>query len=251
VYGQAVFAARGNIARALDPGPGHPWRRDTLLLRRHPSRPRVVAAACCASVDRICADHLVLHMASTVRGCGGSALPSKSGPKPLGPFKCAPSLLAPGALSDALFPRRCPSRPRVATAACCLSVDRVCAGHLALHMASTVRGCGASPALPSDSGPNYWGPSSVPLPLAPGPLATRRTPPEEAPLKTMGSGRGLLSLGRPRLCRPFGLAHSLDRARLRRLSHLAFGLGIVPQIAGVFQTRVRKNGRGCEVASES
>jgi hypothetical protein len=68
-----------------------------------------------------------------------------------------------------------------------VSVDRVCAGHLALHMASTVRGCGASP---SDSGPN---PSSAPFPLAPGPLATRHPPPEEAPLKTTGGGRGLLS----------------------------------------------------------
>jgi hypothetical protein len=32
-----------------------------------------------------------------------------------------------------------------------VSVDRVCAGHLALHMASTVRGYGASATSPSDS----------------------------------------------------------------------------------------------------
>jgi hypothetical protein len=52
-----------------------------------------------------------------------------------------------------------PSRPRMAAlfrAACCASVDRLCAGHLALHMASTVRGCGlsATPPLDSESCPN-------------------------------------------------------------------------------------------------
>jgi hypothetical protein len=33
---QALFAARGDIARALNSNPGLPWRRDALLPRRRP-----------------------------------------------------------------------------------------------------------------------------------------------------------------------------------------------------------------------
>ena len=45
--------------------------------------------------------------------------------------------------------------------------------------------------------------------------------------------RPRLCLGRPPLCRPVGLAHGLDRARLRRLSRHALGLG--PKSLGLFK----------------
>ena len=114
----------------------------------------------------------------------------------------APSILAPGPLGNTTCSSRggTPSRPRVAAAAACTSVDFVQAVFAA-------RG-------------------DIARALDPGraPLATRRSPPEEAPLKTTAGSRGLC-LGRPPLCRPFGLAHGLDRARLRRLGRLALGLG--------------------------
>jgi hypothetical protein len=123
----------------------------------------------------------------------------------------APSILAPGPLSDAMCSSRggAPSRPWVAAvfgAAFSALVDRPCAGQLALHMASTVRGCDALAAL------NY------------GPGLPRRRDallPKRYPLETTGSGRlwgGLLRIGRLSLCRPVGLAHGLDRAQLRRPS---------------------------------
>jgi hypothetical protein len=93
------------------------------------------------SVGRLRAGHLALHMASTVRGCGASApLDSDSSPNRWGPFKLAPSSRG-----------RSLTRPRMAAgplqvARFGASVGRVCAGQLALHMASTVRGCGASAA---------------------------------------------------------------------------------------------------------
>jgi hypothetical protein len=70
----------------------------------------------------------------------------------------APSILAPGPLGDAMCSSRgvAPSRPWVAAvfgAACSASVDRPCAGQLALRMASTVRGCGALAALNYGPGP--------------------------------------------------------------------------------------------------
>jgi len=41
-----------------------------------------------------------------------------------------------------------------------------------------------------------------------------------------------LCLGRPSLCGPVGLAHGLDRAQLRHISHLVLVLGIVPRTTG-------------------
>jgi hypothetical protein len=110
-----------------------------------------------------------------------------------------------------------------------LSVGRVCAGPLALHIASTVCGCGPSTASPSDSGPKPLGPfkrvSSI---LAPGPLATRQPPQGGSPSRPRALSRVARSaFGRSRLCRPVGLAHRLDRVRLRRPTHLALGPGIV------------------------
>jgi hypothetical protein len=72
-------------------------------------------------------------------------------PNRWGPFKLAPSVLALGPIGDAMASSRGRSltRPRMAAGplqvACFgASVGRVCAGQLALHMASTVRSCGAS-----------------------------------------------------------------------------------------------------------
>jgi hypothetical protein len=69
---------------------------------------------------------------------------SESRPTPLGPFKRAPPIPAPGPLGDTIPSSRegPPSRPRVAAlfgAACSASVNRSCEGQLALHMALTVR----------------------------------------------------------------------------------------------------------------
>jgi hypothetical protein len=202
-----------------------PWRPDGCdgLPRRLPLQttgggPSRVAHT--ASVGRLCAGQLALHMAPTVRGCGASAASpsdSESRPKPLGSFKrvsegmgvtsmarCASPELAlieaRTSSTPAIHPRvwqttrratfshhswrPSPGWPALATqrpppkerrcrharqhaaldsvgsfgAACCASVDRHCAGQLALHMASTVRGCGTSATLPSDSGPKLLGP---------------------------------------------------------------------------------------------
>jgi hypothetical protein len=148
------------------------------------------------------------------------------------------SLPRPDLLGDATPSSRggAPSRPWVAGAfgaACCASVDRPCAGQSALHMASTVRGCGTSAASPSgslgDAIASFRGGSLT------RPLVARPSP-----------GGPLRCLGRSRLCRPVGLAHGLNRAQLRRLSQFALEFGIAPQTAGVFQACVSKNGRGRE-----
>jgi hypothetical protein len=72
--------------------------------------------------------------------CGASAA-SHSGSKPLGPFKRVPSVLAtPWRREEGS------SRPRIAALSRVVrpaSVGRYRAGQLALHVASTVRGCGA------------------------------------------------------------------------------------------------------------
>jgi hypothetical protein len=145
----------------------------------------------------------------------------------------APSILAPGFLGDATPSSRGgpPSRLRVVGhfgGACYASVDRPCAGQLASHMASTVRGWGHSIVAPDslgDATPSSRGGA----PSRPRVAALSRWP---APL---------LCFGRTCLCRPVGLAHGLDRARLRRLSHLAFGSESCPN-AGAFQTQVRRTG---------
>jgi hypothetical protein len=112
-------------------------------------------------------------------------------------------------------------------------------------MASTVRGCSASTALPSDPGPKPLGPSNARPQFRPwAPLATRRPLPNEALPQDHGwwpSPGGALCLGRSLLCGPVGLAHSLDRAS-RRLTRLALGLEIAPQLLGTLQECVRKDG---------
>jgi hypothetical protein len=83
--------------RALDSGPGPLWRHDGLLARRAPLKttsggPLQVSHS--ASVGRLCAGQLALHMAPTVRGCGASAA-LNSRPRPS--WQC-----------DGLLPRRLP-----------------------------------------------------------------------------------------------------------------------------------------------
>jgi hypothetical protein len=69
---------------------------------RFPVLTTPAARLCSASAARLCAGKLALHIVSAVRGCGAlAASPSDSGPKLLGPFKHAPSILAPGPFGDA------------------------------------------------------------------------------------------------------------------------------------------------------
>jgi hypothetical protein len=103
---------------------------------------------------------------------------SESRPAPLGPFKRVPSIPALGTLDDATtsFQGGSPSqdhewRPSRVTRS--PSVGRLCVGQLALHMASTMCGCGTSATLPStqDRCPN----------LRPCRPANPLAPPEEHP----------------------------------------------------------------------
>jgi hypothetical protein len=169
-----------------------------------PSGPWVAAlfgAACFASGDRPCAGQLALaHGLSRVRLRHLNRLVLGSGSRV-------------AALSGVA---RSPS------------VGRLRAGHLALHMASTVRGCGTS-ALGLGLVPKSLGTLQArALGSGPRPHWRRNGLPRTLPHKTTNGGRPSPGgprrcLGRSRLCRPVGLAHGLDRARLRRLSRLYSG----------------------------
>jgi hypothetical protein len=54
--GKAIFAACGDIVRALDPGPGPPWRHDVLIPRRHPLKTAGGGGSLC--LGRLCAGRL-------------------------------------------------------------------------------------------------------------------------------------------------------------------------------------------------
>jgi hypothetical protein len=201
---QAVFAARGDIARTLDSNPDPLGDATPSSRGGAPSRPRAAVlfgAACSASVDcPLCRPVGLAHGLDRARlqhlgrtqfwpraplamrrpppeevpPQGHRWRPPSERPAPsrstvfvqaswpcTWPRPCAVavpqphSIVAPGPLGDATPSSRggAPSRPQVAAlsrAACCASVNRLCVGHLALHMALTVRGCGPSP-LDSES----------------------------------------------------------------------------------------------------
>jgi hypothetical protein len=94
----------------------------------------------------------------------------------------------------------------------------------ALHIASTVHGCGASATLDSDPRCSW---------RCEGCLLQRRL----VFCQDFGWRSSLsLQLGQSLLCRPVGLAHGPDHAQLRCLDHLTLGLKIVPQPAGALKT---------------
>jgi hypothetical protein len=127
-----------------------------------------------ASVGRLCAGQLASHIASTVRGCGASPsrprirAPNRWGP----PFKRAPSILAPAPLATRWpLPKEAPPQDhgwQPLQGGPHRFDRRLCAGQLALHMASTVRRCSASAVSPSDS-------ESPPKPLESFKCVTERT----------------------------------------------------------------------------
>jgi hypothetical protein len=159
------------------------------------------------------------------------------------------TLMGPVPKSAAGVTRRHPSRPRVVAAP---AVPRSTAFVQTIWSCTWPRPCAVAVAqpCPRTRAPNRWGPSSARPRFWPrAPLATRRPLPEEVPLKTTGGDRGLLSLGRSRLCRSFGLAHGLDRARLRRLARLALELG--PKLLGPFKCALASGPRPLGDATRS